>query len=253
MVPSKSLAVVLALLAGPVLAAPAFAGTIHVAVAANVTEAATEIAAAFAEKTGDEAVLSFGSTGQLYAQITQGAPFDVFLAADTARPGQILADGLGVEGSRFTYAVGRLVLWSREAGMADGEAALKAADFDRIAICNPAAAPYGAAAVETMKALGVHEALQPKIVEGANVAQAFQFVDTGNAEVGFVALSQVIGRDDGSAWIVPQHLHAPIRQDAVVLKSAADPRVAAAFAEFLKGPEAAAILERFGYAAAGGG
>jgi len=219
----------------------------NVAVAANFTEAAKEIAAAFRQKTGHEAVLSFGASGQFYTQITQGAPFQVFLSADDSRPKKLVEDGLAVPGSRFTYAIGKLVLWSKSPGVVNGEETLKAASFAKLSICNPAAAPYGAAAVEAMKALKLYEALQPKLVEGATITQAYQFVETGNAEVGFVALSQLTGSDAGSRWVVPQDLYNPIRQDAVLLKSGAGNDAASAFIGFLHGPEARAIIEKYGY------
>ncbi|MCQ0987262.1 molybdate ABC transporter substrate-binding protein [Jiella marina] len=219
----------------------------HVAVAANFTEAAKEIAEAFSAKTGDTALLSFGSTGQLYTQISQGAPFDVFLAADTERPERAVAEGHAVEDTRFTYAIGRIVLWSREPSLIQGEMTLEAEEFDRLAIANPATAPYGAAAVETMTALGVHDDLTPKTVQGNNIAQTFQFVETGNAELGFVALSQLTGRGDGSRWVVPADLYTPIRQDAVLLKQGEDDPAASAFLDFLKGPEARSIIARYGY------
>jgi molybdate transport system substrate-binding protein len=219
----------------------------NVAVAANFTEAAKEIAAEFKAKTGDEAVLSFGASGQFYTQITQGAPFQVFLSADASRPQQLTDDGLAVPGSRFTYAIGKLVLWSKVPGLVDGEETLKAASFAKLSICNPAAAPYGAAAVEAMKALKVYEALQPKLVEGATITQAYQFVETGNAELGFVALSQLTRSEAGSRWLIPQELYAPIRQDAVLLESGASNEAATGFIAFLKSPEARAIIERYGY------
>jgi molybdate transport system substrate-binding protein len=226
---------------------PAQAAQTNVAVAANFTEAVKEIAQAFKEKTGDEAVLSFGSTGQLYAQISQGAPFEVFLAADQERPKKAEGEGLAVPDSRFTYATGKIVLWSKDPGLVQGEATLKDGKFDKIAIANPTAAPYGAAAVQAMKALGVYEQLEPKIVQGNNIAQTYQFVATGNAELGFVALSQVANSDQGSRWVVPGDLYDTIRQDAVLLKKGADSEAAKAFIAFLKGPEAARIMERFGY------
>jgi molybdate transport system substrate-binding protein len=220
----------------------------NVAVAANFTEAAKEIAAAFKAKTGHEAVLSFGATGQFYTQITQGAPFQVLLSADDARPKQLVDDGLAVPDSRFTYAIGKLVLWSKTPGFVKGEETLKTASFAKLSVCNPIAAPYGAAAVETIKSLKLMDQLQPKLVEGATITQAYQFVETGNAELGFVALSQLIGRDTGSRWLVPQELYSPIRQDAVLLKNGASNEAATGFVTFLKGPEARAIIEKYGYA-----
>jgi len=229
------------------LAAQAHAGQTNVAVAANFTEPAKEIAALFKQKTGNEAVLSFGASGQFFTQITHDAPFQVFLSADQERPKAAVEQGFAVADSRFTYAVGKLVLWSRVDDVTKGEEALKAANFSKLAIANPTAAPYGAAAIETMKALGVYAALQPKIVQGNNIAQAFQFVDTQNAEVGFVALSQLYAIKDGTRWIVPQALYSPIRQDAVLLKKGGDDEASKAFLAFLKGPEARVIIERFGY------
>lgn len=234
---------------GALFAGNATAEEVSVAVAANFTDTAKEIAAAFEKETGNEVKLSFGSTGSLYTQITQGAPFQIFLAADQKRPEKTVEDGLGVKDSLFTYAVGKLVLWSKQADFVKGAETLKSGTFNKVSICNPVAAPYGAAAVETMKSLEVYDAIEPKLVQGANVSQAFQFIDTGNAELGFVALSQVVGKD-GSKWVVPQDLYKPIKQDAVLLKTGADSDAAKAFVEFLKGPEAGAIIEKFGYATA---
>lgn len=244
---------IVSLLLAAVLGTQALAGEVHVAVAANFTEPAKEIAAAFREKTGHDAVLSFGATGQLYAQITQDAPFGVFLSADAERPQQAIDEGLAEKGSRFTYAVGRLVLWSRDASRKASEDALREGDFQKLAIANPQAAPYGAAAVEVLRSLGVLAAVESRLVQGNNIIQTFQFVDTGNAEFGFVAAAQLAGRSDGSRWLVPGHLHRPIRQDAVLLRKAAGNEAAAAFVVFLKGPEARAIIERYGYGTGDGG
>ena len=230
------------------LAASAYAETTNIAVAANFTDAANEIATAFAAATDHEAILSFGASGQFYTQITQGAPFEIFLSADDVRPTQAVTEGYGVDGSVFTYAIGQLVLYSIDADRVKGPETLEAGDFQQISIANPETAPYGKAAVETMQSLGVYEALQPKIVQGQNIGQAYQFVETGNAEVGFVALGQVSQTDAGSRWIVPQEHYEPIRQDAVLLKAGEDSPAAAAFIEFLKGDEAAAIIEKYGYA-----
>jgi molybdate transport system substrate-binding protein len=230
------------------IAAPAEAGTTHVAVAANFTEPAKEIAALFKQKTGHEAVLIFGASGAFFTQITHGAPFEVFLSADTERPKAAIDGGFAVPESLFTYAIGKLVLWSCVVDVTDGEAALKASNFAKLSIANPVAAPYGTAAIETMQALGVYDALKPKLVQGNSIAQAFQFVDTKNAEVGFVALSQLHGVTEGTRWEVPENLHAPIRQDAVLLKTGADDEASKAFLVFLKGPEATAIIAQFGYA-----
>ena len=226
---------------------PGQAAQTNVAVAANFTEAAEEIAKAFTEKTGHEAVFSFGSTGQLYTQITQQAPFEVFLSADEERPALAVEEGSAVPGSQFTYAIGTLVLFSQDPDLVQGEQTLKNGDFTKIAIANPEAAPYGAAAVQAMQALGVYDQLQPKIVQGNNISQTFQFVETGNAELGFIALAQVARSDEGSRWVVPEGLHDPIKQDAVLLTKGADSEAARAFLEFLQGPEAVAIIQKFGY------
>jgi molybdate transport system substrate-binding protein len=233
------------------LRAPAQADQTNIAVAANFTEAAKEIAAAFKAKTGHEASLSFGSSGQLYTQITQEAPFQVFLSADEARPKKAIEDGYAVPGSLFTYAVGKLALWSKNKTLVAGPETLKAGAFEKLAYCNPIGAPYGAAAVETLKALKLYDRLQSKLVQGENIAQAFQFVDSGNAEIGFIALSQIAKTNSGSRWIVPQELYAPILQDAVLLKKGASDKAAVAFMEFLKSPEGKVIIEKYGYAVQG--
>ena len=230
------------------LAAPAEADKTHVAVAANFNEPAREIAALFRKKTGHEAILITGASGAFYTQITHGAPFEVFLSADEERPRLAVENGFGVPDSRFTYAIGKLVLWSRVVDVTNGEEVLKAGNFRKLSIANPASAPYGAAAVETMKALNVWDGLQPKLVQGSSIAQAFQFIDTRNAELGFIALAQLYGVKGGTRWIVPDKLHSPILQDAVLLKKGADSKAAKAFLAFLKGPEARAVIERFGYA-----
>ncbi|THD61183.1 molybdate ABC transporter substrate-binding protein [Phenylobacterium sp.] len=226
----------------------ALAAETQVAVAANFTEPAKEIAAAFKAKTGDSATLSFGASGQFYAQMSHGAPFEVFLSADAERPQAAERDGLGVPGTRFTYAVGRLVLYSKTPGLADGGAAvLKAGKFAKLSIADPAAAPYGTAAVQTLQKLGLYEALRPKIVTGSSIAQAYQFVDSGAAELGFVALSQVINAPGGSRWTVPAADHAPIEQQAILMKTGQDSSAAKAFLAFLKGPQAVAIIRKYGY------
>jgi molybdate transport system substrate-binding protein len=244
---SRSIAITFGLLS-LIFAGTAEAAKTHVAVAANFTEPARAIAARFHEKTGHEAVLIFGASGAFFTQITHDAPFDVFLSADEERPRLALEQGFAVPDSRFTYAIGKLVLWSRVLDVADGKGALSTAKFSKLAIANPKSAPYGAAAVETMKALGVFDALQAKLVQGNSISQAFQFVDTRNAELGFVALAQLHGIAAGSRWLVPENLHSPIRQDAVLLKRGATNEAAKAFLTFLRGPEARAIIESFGYA-----
>lgn len=230
------------------VAVPAVAAETKVAVAANFAEPAKAIAARFKVRTGHDATLSFGSSGQFYTQVANGAPYEVFLSADRERPEKAEAEGLGVVGSRFTYAIGRLVLFSKTPGLVDGRGAVLASGkFQKIAIADPRTAPYGVAAVETMKKRRVYEALRPKIVQGASVAQAHQFVDTGAAEVGFLALSQVVGVKGGSRWIVPASDHTPIDQQAVLLKTGANSVAARAFMAFLKGAEAKAIIRKYGY------
>ena len=220
---------------------------VRVAVAANFTGAAREVAAAFERETGVPALLSFGSTGQLYAQIAQGAPFEVFLAADEERPARAEREGLAVPGTRRTYAVGRLALASRDAGRIRGPGVLADPGVRRVALANPETAPYGRAALEAARALGHETALAEKQVIGTNVSQAHQFVRTGNAEVGFVALSQLSGRREGSRWLVPEDLHAPIRQQAVLLEAGRGNPAARRFLDFLAGDAARAILRRRGY------
>ena len=229
------------------VAVPAFAASTNVAVAANFTEAAKEIAAAFKAKTGDTAELSFGSTGTLFTQISQSAPFEVFLAADDSRPTKAVDDGLAVKGTQFTYAIGKIVLYSADPKLVKDGETLKNGEFDKLAIANPKTAPYGTDAIEAMRKLGVYDDLKSKIVEGTNIAQAFQFVETGNAELGIVALSQIAGKDGGSRWNVPSDLYTPIRQDAVLLDTGKESATAKAFIDFLKGPEAAVVIRKYGY------
>ena len=238
----RLLSIALAALAGGV--SPGFAQDAQIAVAANFTAAAEELGVAFAAETGQEIGLSFGATGQLYAQITQGAPFDAFLAADAERPTLLMDEGLGVEGSVFTYAVGQLALFSVDPDRVTGPESLEG-DFTRLAIAEPEAAPYGAAALEVIAALGLTEDLADRLVVGQNISQTYQFVDTGNAEMGFVALSQIAGREDGSRWIVDPDLYAPIAQDAVLIN--ADNEVAADFLDFLKGEAGREIIASYGY------
>ena len=235
------------LLAGALAAWVPLERSVRVAVAANFTESAREIAAAFERETGHRVLLSFGSTGQLYAQIAQGAPFEVFLAADEERPARAEAEGLAVEGSRLTYARGRLVLFSMEEGRVRGPEALEDPEVRRIALANPRTAPYGRAALETMRALDLEAALAGRQVIGTNVSQAQQFVRTGNAEIGFLALSQVLGRREGSRWLVPEELHAPIRQQAALLDPGRENPAARRFLAFLQSDAARAILRRRGY------
>lgn len=222
------------------------ADTVKAAVAANFTAAMREIAADFEQITGHTALLSFGSTGKLYTQILNGAPFEVFLAADQKRP-RLLAQA-GKAEAPFTYAVGRLVLWSARPSYVDAQGqVLTRGAFAHLAIANPKTAPYGAAALEVLERLGLKDALTPRLVRGDSIAQARQFVATGNAELGFVALAQVALDPSGSRWDVPQALYRPIRQDAVLLRAGADRPAARALVDYLKGPAARAIIQRFGY------
>lgn len=227
------------------------AGEVLVAVASNFSAPAQKLAQAFAQETGHKALLSLGSTGNLYAQIRNGAPYQVLLAADEATPRKLEAEGLGVEGSRFTYSVGTLVLWSKQAGLVDAKGdVLRSGKFERIAMANPKLAPYGAAAVQTLTQLGLLQTLQPKVVQGENISQTYQFVATENAQLGFVALSQIMveGRVvQGSTWVVPAQLHSPIRQDAIVLTKGRESAAAVAFMQFLKSAQARAVIRTFGY------
>lgn len=221
---------------------------IVVAVAANFTEPAKEIAELFQRTTGHTAILSFGSTGQLFTQITQGAPFEVFLAADQETTRKTVMEGFGLEDSVKTYAIGKLVLFSASLDLSQGDSVLRDGRFEKLAIANPLTAPYGVAAIEAMKALGVEDRLRDRLVQGNNISQTFQFVETESAELGFVSLSQVVGKDPKSFWIVPDTLYSPIRQDAVLLKKGASNKAAEAFLEFLTQPDVLALIERYGYA-----
>lgn len=227
------------------------AAELTVAVAANFAAPMQKIAAAFERDSGHRVVLAFGSTGKFYAQIHQGAPFDVLLAADQDTPARLVQEGLGSADSRFTYAIGRLALWSRQAGVVDAQGAvLKSGSFDRLALADPKLAPYGAAAMQTLERLGLLAQLRPKLVQGESIGQAHQFVATGNATLGFVALSQLmldgqIGA--GSAWIVPAELHAPLRQDALLLTSSQGQAAATALLAYLRSEPARAIMRSHGY------
>lgn len=227
--------------------APVLAGEVSVAVAANFTAPAEEIGAAFTAVSGHSVSFSFGATGALYAQITQAAPFDVLLAADNTHPEQAVAEGIGIDGTVFTYAIGRLVLHSTTVDVTDGAAVLAAGAYRYLAIADPASAPYGVAAMETLSGLGLLDSTADKLVAGRNVSQALQFIDSGNAELGFVALSQVIGKPESQVWPVPAEDYSPIRQDAVLLKAGEGDPVAVAFMAFLRGPEAADIIRKYGY------
>jgi molybdate transport system substrate-binding protein len=235
-----------------VLAGPALAGEVQVAVAANFTAPMKAIAADFEKDTGHKAQLAFGSTGKFYAQIKNGAPFQVLLAADDETPARMEKEGMTVAGSRFTYAIGTLVLWSARPGFVDDKGAVLArGGFAHLALASPKLAPYGAAAMEVMEKQGLVDSLKTKFVFGENIAQTQQFVVSGNAELGFVALSQVMKDGkiaSGSAWVVPSSLHAPIRQDAVILAAGKGNAAAEALMKYLKSAKAAAIIRSYGYA-----
>lgn len=239
-----------ALAAAALVSGPAVAETATVAVAANFLAPARMLETAFESATPHEVTLVSASTGQLYAQIANGAPFDVLLAADTRRPRLLAENGLGVAASRFTYAVGRLALWTRDPGFREGLSLeiLGEAEFRWLAIANPHVAPYGAAAREALEALELWGRLEPRIVRGQNVGQAFVMARSGNAELALVALSQVRAHEGpGAHVVVPADLHAPLRQDAILLARAGGNPAAAAFLDFLRGPAAAKLVERYGY------
>ncbi|PIF25395.1 molybdate transport system substrate-binding protein [Acidovorax sp. 56] len=229
----------------------AHADTVSVAVAANFTAPMQKIAAAFEADTGHKAELSFGATGKFYAQITNGAPFQILLSADDTTPTKLEKDGKAVAQTRFTYAIGTLVLWSAQPGYVDAQGqVLQTGDFKHLALANPKLAPYGLAATQAMDKLGLTAKLQPRWVQGENIAQTYQFVASGNAQLGFVALSQVMvdGKiAQGSAWQVPAQLHDPIRQDAALLLPGKNSAAAAALLKYLRGDKARAIIQAYGY------
>lgn len=234
-------------------AAAVHADEIPVAVAANFTAPFNKIATEFEKETGHRLVASFGSTGKFYAQIRNGAPFEVLLSADDETPARLVKEGAAVSGSAYSYAIGRLVLWSPKPGVVDDKGAvLTAGGFEHLALTNPRLAPYGAAAMETLKALGVYDSVAPRIVTAETTVQAQQFVGSGNAQLGFVALSQVLkdGQIEGSAWVVPASLHTPIRQDAVLLNAGRDKPGPLALLKYLQSARAQAVIKAFGYEAA---
>ena len=248
----SAFAAALCMFAAALVPLGAQADTVPVAVAANFSAPMQRIAADFERETGHKALVSIGATGKFYAQIRNGAPFAVLLSADEATPARLEAEGAAVAGTRFAYAIGQLVLWSARPGFVDAAGdVLRKGDFRHLAIANPKTAPYGAAAVQTLEALKLNDALAPRFVQGENIAQTQQFVATGNAELGFVALSQV-WRDgriaEGSGWIVPAGMHAPIRQDAVLLAPGRDRPAALALLRYLRGAAARGVIRSFGYA-----
>ena len=227
------------------------ADEVQVAVAANFLAPLQEISKSFEKETGHQTLITSGATGQLFTQIQHGAPFEVMISADAKTPKKLVKNELALADSQFTYARGKLVLWSVDPALVDaGGAVLKTGKFKHLAIANPKTAPYGTAAMETLDKLGLTASLKSKLVEGENISQAKQFVDTGNAEVGFVALSQIYkdGKiTKGSAWVVPLDLYAPIYQDAVLLKKGEDNPAATALLNYLKGNKAKAIMTTYGY------
>ena len=241
-----------ALFAALAVPAPsAGAGEALIAVATNFLETLVGLQERFEAATAHRLRIVTGSTAKLYAQITHGAPFDVLLAADRAHPRRLEAQGRAVAGSRFTYATGRLVLWSADAErIRDGEGALSSGEFRALAISNPELAPYGAAARQVLDALGLSERLRERIVLGQNAGHTHAMVATRNAELGFVSLSHVSGPRNGgtgSRWDVPGELYDPIRQDAVLLARAAANPAARAFLDFLRSDGARAHIARHGY------
>lgn len=224
---------------------------VSVAVAANFTGPMEKIAPAFEKATGHKALVAYGTVGKFYAQIKNGAPFDVLVSADDETPIRLEKDSLAIAPSRFTYAIGKLVLWSSSPGLVDDKGeVLKRGDFKHLAIANPKMAVYGAAAMEAMKKLGVDAALEPKLVYGENITQAYQFAATGNAELGFVALSQIHKNGQyasGSYWLVPPALYPQIRQDAVMLVHGKDNPAAAALLTYLKSEAAKQVIRAHGY------
>ncbi|WP_300720042.1 molybdate ABC transporter substrate-binding protein [Pseudomonas sp.] len=241
----------LAVLIGSFVFSAAQADEVQVAVAANFTAPIQAIAADFEKDTGHKLIAAYGATGQFYTQIKNGAPFEVFLAADDSTPQKLEKEGDIVPGSRFTYAIGTLALWSAKEGYVDDKGeVLKKNDYKHLSIANPKTAPYGLAATQVLAKEGLTEKVKAKLVEGQNITQAYQFISTGNAELGFVALSQIYkdGKvTEGSAWIIPESLHDPIKQDAVILKKGENNPAAKALADYLKGPKATEIIKSYGY------
>jgi molybdate transport system substrate-binding protein len=244
----------LLLLAGLAHAADAVAAEVKVAVASNFTAPMKVLAREFELATGHTALLAFGATGQFYAQIKNGAPFALLLSADDTTPALLAQEGLARAESRFTYAMGRLVLWSKRPNLVDRDGqVLKTNRFQKLAIANPKLAPYGAAAMEVLNRMGLSTSLASRIVEGSNISQAYQFVASENAELGFVALSQVLEHGkmrEGSGWVVPSNLHAPIQQDAILLSRGQDQEAAKALMNFLRSERAREVITSFGYAVA---
>lgn len=226
------------------------AGELTAAVAANFAPPFREIAIEFETATGHNVRVASGSSGNFYSQIKNGAPFDVFFSADAERPKLLEDEGLGIKDTRFTYAIGRLVLWSPNENLVKGEATLRSKQYKRLAMASPKTAPYGVAAMQAMQKLELRDSLQPHIVMGESLGQTMGFIESGNAQLGFVALSQVLDpkiKGQGSRWDVPKHLHEPIKQDAILLTKGNDNAAAKALMEFLGSPKSKTIIERYGY------
>jgi molybdate transport system substrate-binding protein len=236
-----------------VISAPAFSESATIAVAANFTKTIEVIGEAFEKETGHELKFSFGPTGKLYAQISHGAPFDMFFGADERRPQKTIDDGIGLADTYFVYAQGQIVLYSDQYPVkTQAQSVLENAEFKHLAVANPKNAPYGDRAVEFMKGAGVYAGVEKKLVYGESIAHAFQYVATGNAPIGFVAMSQVVDPqspvyDKGEYWVVPAETYSPINQGALVLKRGQDNAAIAAFVTFLKTDTAKDIIQRFGY------
>lgn len=231
--------------------ATVFADQVLVAVASNFAKPMEEIAAEFKKATGHSAELSFGASGKFVAQIENGAPFQVFLSADEKKPEKLTESGFAVGGTQFTYALGTLVLWSAKPGYVDAEGKVLSTDsFKHLAIADPKLAPYGVAALDVLDHLGLAGHVKPLLVLGENISQTQQFISTGNAELGFITLSQVIkdGKiGEGSGWIIPADSYTPIRQDAILLKNGDDNPAAIALLDFLESAKALAIIKKYGY------
>jgi molybdate transport system substrate-binding protein len=231
--------------------ATAHAAEVTVAVASNFSAPMRKIVQNFELESGHKVRLSYGATGSFYAQIKNGGPFQILVAADRETPAKLEKEGLGVTGSSFTYAFGKLVLWSRQPHLVDQQGEiLKRGQFQKLAIANPKLAPYGTAAMETLGNLALMNQIRPKLVQGENISQAFQFVETENAQIGFVAMSQIFAQGklvQGSAWVVPAHLYTPIQQDAILLVAGQGNAAALALMNFLKSPQAKSIMTEYGY------
>ncbi len=233
-----------------ITAAPAFAEQVLVAVAANFVPPFREIALEFEKSTGHRLQVAGGSSGNFYSQIKNGAPFDVFFSADMERPKLLEDEGLGIKGTRFTYAIGRLVLWSPNESLIKGEETLRSKQYKRLAMASPKTAPYGMAAMQAMQKLEIWDSVQAQVVMGESLGQTMGFIESGNAQLGFIALSQVLDpkiKGKGGRWDVPNNLHEPIKQDVIMLTRAKDNQAAKALMEFIGSPQAKKIIERYGY------